>query len=185
MKNWKHTEKIGFFKDSSHIHIHAGIEMDGSLVFFKGDPTQVLDPDIHLSISVDWKDKLVLALLEDLYGERQSCASGFEELMQRHNVSCERHGDWKESRTIVGSEGSAVRQVVAYVDKKGGVGLQVHDLGGPRGREDYEFHVSVPVGQKDLVILALMSEIYLDHASCLKEFEELMEKNAIPINPLY
>ena len=51
-------------------------------------------------------------------------------------------------------------------------------------REDYEFHVRVPVEQKDLAILALMSEIYLEHASCLKEFEELMEKNAIPIDQI-
>ena len=184
MKNWKHTQKIGVFQDSSHIQVHAGIERDGNLVFFKGDPTQVQDSDVYFSISVDWKDKLVLSLLDNLYGERQSCASGFEDLMQRHHVFCERHGDWKESRTIVGAEGSAVRQVVAYVDKQGGVGLQVHDLGGPRGREDYEFHVRVPVEQKDLAILALMSEIYLEHASCLKEFEELMEKNAIPIDQI-
>ncbi len=47
MKNWKHTQKIGVFQDSSHIQVHAGIERDGNLVFFKGDPTQVQDSDVY------------------------------------------------------------------------------------------------------------------------------------------
>ena len=77
------------------------------------------------------RDALFLALMDKLYGDRQSCASGFEELMEKNGVPCERFREWRESKTIVGDEDSANRQVVAYVDKDGGMGLQVHDLGGP------------------------------------------------------
>ena len=60
MQNWKHTQEIGVFQDSSHIQVYAGIKMDGSLVFFKGDPTQVQASDVYFAISLEWKDKLVL-----------------------------------------------------------------------------------------------------------------------------
>ena len=73
-----------------------------------------------------------------------------------------------------------MRQVVAFVDKEGGVGLQVHDLGGPRGREDYEFYVEVPAGEKEKLILALLGKIYEGQDSCPNDFESLMEKNGIP-----
>ena len=41
--------------------------------------------------------------------------------------------DWKISKTIVGEEEMADRQVVAYVGKDGDMGMHVHDLSGPPG----------------------------------------------------
>ncbi|MBT3638140.1 MAG: hypothetical protein HN531_14485 [Opitutae bacterium] len=179
MSDWKESRIIVGQEDGAKRQVKAYVGKDGEVgmhVHDLGDR----EYEYYLWVKVQKRDKLVIALMEDLYGDRQSCASGFEELMKENGISCERHGEWKESKTIVGGEGSPMRQVVAFVDKEGGVGLQVHDLGGPRGREDYEFYVEVPASEKERLILALLGEIYAGQDSCPNEFESLMEKNGIP-----
>jgi hypothetical protein len=179
MTDWKESSTIVGQEEGAKRQVVAFVGKDGKVgmhVYDLGDR----EYEYYLWVKADKKDKLVIALMEDLYGDRQSCASGFEELMKENGISCERHGEWKESKTIVGGEGSPMRQVVAFVDKDGGVGLQVHDLGGPRGREGYEFYVDVPAGEKEKLILALLGKIYAGQDSCPNEFESLMEKNGIP-----
>ena len=88
--------------------------------------------------------------------------------------------DWKISRTIVGEEELADRQVVAYVGKDGDMGMHTHDLKGPPGRDDYEYYTWVKKKHKDKLIIALMEKLYGGKDSCPEEFRSLMEDNGIP-----
>ena len=88
--------------------------------------------------------------------------------------------DWKTSRTIVGEEKLADRQVVAYVGKDGDMGMQTHDLKGPPGRDDYEYYTWGEKKHTDKLIIALMEKLYGGKDSCPEEFRSLMEENGIP-----
>ena len=88
--------------------------------------------------------------------------------------------DWKKSRTIVGEEEMAPRQVVAYVGKDGDMGMHTHDLGGPAGSCDYEYFTWVKKKHKDKLIIALMEKLYGGKDSCPEEFRSLMEEKGIP-----
>jgi hypothetical protein len=68
--------------------------------------------------------------------------------------------DWKISKTIVGEEELADRQVVAYVGKDGDMGMHTHDLKGPPGRDDYEYYTWVKKKHRDKLIIALMEKLY-------------------------
>jgi hypothetical protein len=178
MSNWKESRIIVGQEEGAKRQVVAYVGKDGKVgmhVHDLGDREYEYD----LWVNADKKDKLVLVLIEHLYGERQSCASGFEALMKENAISCERRGDWKESKTIVARGNSPHRRVLAFVGKDDRVGLQVHELGGPRGREDYQFYVDVPGDEKDRLIIALMAKIYGHHDSCPSEFEVLMQKNEI------
>lgn len=177
MNDWKESKTI---VDSAKRRVVAYVGKDGEVGMHVHDLGSGGEYEFYTWVKAAKKDKLVIALMEDLYGERQSCASGFEDLMKKNGIACARHGEWKESKTIVGAGGSPHRQVVAFVDKDGGVGLQVHDLGGPRGREDYEFYVDVPSGEKDKLVIALMENIYRGEDSSPNDFESLAKKNGLP-----
>ena len=88
--------------------------------------------------------------------------------------------DWKTSRTIVGEEELANRQVVAYVGKDGDMGMHTHELKGPPGRDDYEYYTWVEKKHTDKLIIALMEKLYGGKDSCPEEFRSLMEENGIP-----
>ena len=180
MSDWKESRTIVGEAESSERQVKAYVGKDDRVGLHVHDLKGGKEYEFHVWVKAEFKDKLIVALIEQLYGERQSCASGFEELTKENGIACERRREWKESKTIVGGEGSPMRQVVAFVDKEGGVGLQVHDLGGPRGREDYEFYVEVPASEKEKLILALIGKIYAGQDSCPNDFESLMEKNGIP-----
>ena len=96
--------------------------------------------------------------------------------MKENGIVCERRREWKESKTIVARGNSPHRRVLAFVGEDDRVGLQVHEMGGPRGREDYQFYVEVPGEEKDRLTIALMAKIYGCRHSCPSEFEILMHK---------
>ena len=179
MSDWKESRTIVGEAKYSDRQVVAYVGKDGEVgmhVYDLGDR----DYEYYLWVKVEKRDNMVIALIENLYGQRQSCACGFEELMRENGIAFERHGEWKESKTTVGGEGSPMHQMVVFVDKLGGVGLQVHDLGGPRRAEDYEFYIQVPASEKEKLILALIGKIYEGKDSCPNDFESLMEKNGIP-----
>lgn len=180
MSDWKISRTIVGEAKSSERQVVAYVGKDGRVGMHVHDLGDGGEYEYYLWVKKESRDPLFLALIDKLYGDRQSCASGFEELMKKNEIPCERFREWRESKTIVGDEDSASRQVRAYVDKDGGVGLQVHDLGGPRGREDSEFYVEVKAGEKDRVLIALMEELFAGMDSCPEDFESLMEKNGIP-----
>jgi hypothetical protein len=88
--------------------------------------------------------------------------------------------DWKVSKTIVGEEEMADRQVVAYVGKDGDMGMHVHDLSGPPGMDEYEYYTWVKKKHRDKLIIALMEKLCGGKDSCPEEFQSLMEQNGIP-----
>ncbi len=180
MSDWKISRTIVGEAESSDRQVVAYVGKDGEGGMHVHDLGDGGEYEYYLSVKKESRDPLFLALIDKLYGDRQSCASGFEELMNKNEIPCERFREWRESKTIVGDEDSAHRQVRAYVDKEGGMGLQVHDLGGPRGREDSEFYVEVQEAEKDRVIIALIDGVYAGKDSCPEDFESLMEKNGIP-----
>ena len=181
MSNWRESRIIVGREEGADRQVTAYVGKDGEVGLQVHDLKGPVGEEYEFFVWVkkESRDALFLALMDKLYGDRQSCASGFEELMEKNDVPCERFREWRESKTIVGDEDSANRQVVAYVDKDGGMGLQVHDLGGPRGREDSEFYVEVGAGEKDRVILVLLDEIYAGRDTCPGEFEELMQQSGV------
>ena len=183
MSDWKISRTIVGEEELADRQVVAYVAKDGDMGMHVHDlrsPAGSNEYEYFVWVEKENRDALFLALIDKLYGDRQSCASGFEELMNKNDIPCERFREWRESKTIVGDEDSAHRQVRAYVDKEGGMGLQVHDLGGPRGREDSEFYVEVQEVEKDRVIIALIDGIYAGKDSCPEDFESLMEKNGIP-----
>jgi hypothetical protein len=49
------------------------------------------DYEFYLTIKKSGKDKLIVALLEKLYGNNDSCTKEFEELMRKNGIPCERY----------------------------------------------------------------------------------------------
>jgi hypothetical protein len=183
MSEWKISRTIVGKEDLADRQVVAYVGKDGDMGMHVHDlrgPAGRNEYEYFTWVKKKHRDALFLALMDKLFGDRQSCASGFEELMKKNDIPCERFREWRESKTIVGDEDSASRQVVAYVDKDGSVGLQVHDLGGPRGREDSEFYVEVKAGEKDRVVIALMEKLFAGKDSCPEDFRSLMEKNGVP-----
>ena len=183
MSDWKLSKKIVGEDESSDRQVVACVDKQGDVLLHVDDlsgPPGMDGYEFYLRVKKEKSDALFLALMDKLYGDRQSCASGFEDLMKKNGIPCERFREWRESKTIVGDEDAANRQVVAYVENDGGVGLQVHDLGGPRGREDSEFYIGVGASERDEVILALIEKIYAGCDSCPRDFEKLMEESGIP-----
>ena len=74
----------------------------------------------------------------------------------------------------------ADRQVVAYVGKDGDMGMHVHDLKGPPGRDEYEYYTWVKKKHRDKLIISLMEKLYGGNDSCPEEFQSLIEQNGIP-----
>lgn len=180
MSDWKESRIILGQEDGAKRQVKAYVGKDDRVGMHIHDLGEGGEYEFYLWVKADKKDKLVVTLIERLYGERQSCASGFEALMKENGITCERRGEWKESKTIVARGNSPHRRVLAFVGKNDRAGLQVHEMGGPRGREDYQFYVDVPGDEKDRMIIALLAKIYGGQDSCPNDFESLMEKNAIP-----
>ena len=183
MSDWKISRTIVGEEEMAPRQVVAYVGKDGDMGMHThdlGGPAGSCDYEYFTWVKKKHRDKLIIALLGNLYADMYSCPSEFEDLMTENGIPSERFRDWKESKTIVGDDDSANRQVVAYVDKDGSVGLQVHDLGGPRGKEDSEFYVSVKAGEKDKMIIALMEKLFAGKDSCPEDFRSLMEKNGVP-----
>ena len=180
MSDWKESRIIVGEESGAKRQVVAYIGQDDRVGLQVSDLGGDREYEFYLWVKPEFKDKLILALIEHLYGERQSCSSGFESLMKESGIVCERRREWKESKTIVARGNSPHRRVLAFVGKNDRAGLQVHEMGGPRGREDYQFYVDVPGDEKDRLIIALLAKIYGGQDSCPNDFESLMEKNAIP-----
>ena len=180
MSDWKESRTVVGEAESSERQVVAYVGKDDRVGLHVHDLKGGKEYEFDVWVKAEFKDKLTVALIEQLYGERQSCASGFEELTKENGIACERRREWKESKTIVARGTSPHRRVLAFVGEDDRVGLQVHELGGPRGREDYQFYVEVPGEEKDRLVIALMAKIYGYRHSCPSEFEVLMHKNDIP-----
>lgn len=181
MSDWKESKTIVGEEEGSERQVVAYVAKDDRVGLHVHDLKGGKEYEFHVWVTAEFKDKLIVALIEHLYGERQSCASGFEELMKENGIVCERRREWKESKTIVARGNSPHRRVLAFVGEDDRVGLQVHEMGGPRGREDYQFYVEVPGEEKDRLTIALMAKIYGCRHSCPSEFEILMQKNEVPL----
>ena len=88
MSDWKESRIIVGQEAGAKRQVKAYVGKDGKVgmhIHDLGDR----EYEYYLWVKAEKKDKLVIALMEDLYGDRQSCASGFEELMkERARVSC-------------------------------------------------------------------------------------------------
>ena len=49
------------------------------------------DYKFYLTIKKSGKDKLIVALLEKLYGNNDSCPKEFDKLMRKNRIPCDRY----------------------------------------------------------------------------------------------
>ena len=101
MSDWKESKAIVGEEEGSERQVSAYAAKDDRVGLHVHDLKGGKEYEFHLWVTAEYKDKLIVALMEHLYGERQSCASGFEELMKENGIVCERRREWKESKTIV------------------------------------------------------------------------------------
>jgi hypothetical protein len=72
------------------------------------------------------------------------------------------------------------RWVDLYVGADGSARLSRHDLH-PSLKEDYEYHVNVPVAAVPKLVFALLREKYLGRSDAVQEFREFCEKEGIEL----
>ena len=85
---------------------------------------------------------------------------------------------------LVNQGGSTSIHIDARIDEDGNLLLSGQDIGeAPEqifGKDEYEYWLTVPVAEKDRLLLALIEKIYKGNASVVSEFREFLESKNIP-----
>jgi len=56
-----------------------------------GGPRGREDSEFYVEVGADEKDRVILALMDEIYAGRDTCPGEFEELMEQSGVSSERY----------------------------------------------------------------------------------------------
>ncbi len=85
---------------------------------------------------------------------------------------------------LVEQSGETSIHISAEICKNGDLQLSGQDVGkGPReifGDSDYEYWLTVPAAQKDLLLLALLESLYKGDASVISKMREMLGTKKIP-----
>jgi hypothetical protein len=85
---------------------------------------------------------------------------------------------------LLAERGETSRFISARIEEDGKLIMEAQDVGkAPReffDDGDYEFWVTVPVEEKDAVLLALIEALYKGHFSAVDEFRALLVEKGIP-----
>ena len=85
---------------------------------------------------------------------------------------------------LVSQSGPTSIYIDARIDDNGDLRISGQDIGeAPEqifGKDEYEYWLTVPMVEKDRVLLALIEKFYHGNASVVSEFREFLESKGIP-----